>query len=254
MLGTGSGRTYSVVGDTVNLGSRIEGLAPAGGVATVPRRHVGSGVRRTSRRNASPSGVAPSPSTSCSSSACRPDEHADDDPGPATPRARSGRSERPDDLRALAAGLPDPDAEDLRRPDRRAAFLALDRKRGRERRLALRAAVTRSRRRNEDTRPEGHPRLRGNNAIPSRRPDRSRCSRRASSAAPPESSSASASPSTVTVIATGSESVRGCSRRPDSRPTGRWLTGGVAARVKTCRRVTSVPGSSSCLSALRSSW
>jgi adenylate cyclase len=33
VLGTGSGRTYSVVGDTVNLGSRIEGLAPAGGVA-----------------------------------------------------------------------------------------------------------------------------------------------------------------------------------------------------------------------------
>ena len=33
MLGTGSGRTYSAIGDTVNLGSRIEGLAPAGGVA-----------------------------------------------------------------------------------------------------------------------------------------------------------------------------------------------------------------------------
>jgi adenylate cyclase len=33
VLGTGSGRTYSVVGDTVNLGSRSEGLAPAGGVA-----------------------------------------------------------------------------------------------------------------------------------------------------------------------------------------------------------------------------
>ena len=33
VLGTGSGRTYSVVGDTVNLGSRIEALAPAGGVA-----------------------------------------------------------------------------------------------------------------------------------------------------------------------------------------------------------------------------
>jgi class 3 adenylate cyclase len=33
VLGTGSGRTYSAIGDTVNLGSRIEGLAPAGAVA-----------------------------------------------------------------------------------------------------------------------------------------------------------------------------------------------------------------------------
>jgi class 3 adenylate cyclase len=33
VLGTGSGRTYSVIGDTVNLGARIEGLAPVGGVA-----------------------------------------------------------------------------------------------------------------------------------------------------------------------------------------------------------------------------
>ena len=33
VLGTGGGRTYSAIGDTVNLGSRIEGLAPAGGVA-----------------------------------------------------------------------------------------------------------------------------------------------------------------------------------------------------------------------------
>jgi adenylate cyclase len=33
VLGTGSGRTFSAIGDTVNLGSRIEGLAPAGGVA-----------------------------------------------------------------------------------------------------------------------------------------------------------------------------------------------------------------------------
>ncbi|MEO5577387.1 MAG: adenylate/guanylate cyclase domain-containing protein [Gaiellaceae bacterium] len=33
VLGTGSGRTYSAIGDTVNVGSRIEGLAPPGGVA-----------------------------------------------------------------------------------------------------------------------------------------------------------------------------------------------------------------------------
>lgn len=33
VLGTGSGQTFSAIGDTVNLGSRIEGLAPAGGVA-----------------------------------------------------------------------------------------------------------------------------------------------------------------------------------------------------------------------------
>lgn len=33
VLGTGSGQTFSAVGDTVNLGARVEGLAPAGGVA-----------------------------------------------------------------------------------------------------------------------------------------------------------------------------------------------------------------------------
>jgi class 3 adenylate cyclase len=33
VLGRGSGRTYSAIGDTVNIGSRIEGLAPVGGVA-----------------------------------------------------------------------------------------------------------------------------------------------------------------------------------------------------------------------------
>ena len=33
VLGTGTGQTFSAIGDVVNLGSRIEGLAPAGGVA-----------------------------------------------------------------------------------------------------------------------------------------------------------------------------------------------------------------------------
>ena len=33
VLGSGRGRTYSAIGDTVNVGSRIEGLAPPGGVA-----------------------------------------------------------------------------------------------------------------------------------------------------------------------------------------------------------------------------
>jgi class 3 adenylate cyclase len=41
VLGTGSGRTYSAVGDTVNLGSRIEGLAPAGGVAISAETAIG---------------------------------------------------------------------------------------------------------------------------------------------------------------------------------------------------------------------
>ena len=33
VLGTAGGRTHTVIGDTVNTASRIEGKAPAGGVA-----------------------------------------------------------------------------------------------------------------------------------------------------------------------------------------------------------------------------
>nr|CAA9331372.1 MAG: Adenylate cyclase [uncultured Nocardioidaceae bacterium] len=36
LLGTAGGRTHTIIGDTVNTASRIEGRAPAGGVAIGP--------------------------------------------------------------------------------------------------------------------------------------------------------------------------------------------------------------------------
>jgi adenylate cyclase len=36
LLGASGGRTHTIIGDTVNIASRIEGQAPAGGVAIGP--------------------------------------------------------------------------------------------------------------------------------------------------------------------------------------------------------------------------
>ena len=57
VIGTGSGRTYSAVGDTVNLGSRIEALAPAGASRSARRRRSSSGAPRRSRSDGAGEGT-----------------------------------------------------------------------------------------------------------------------------------------------------------------------------------------------------
>ena len=194
VLGTGSGRTYSAIGDTVNLGSRIEGLAPAGGVAISAETARGSGGPRPSR--SAPSGEGPR-------------------------GAGRGAAARCACRRTLAAGLADPDAEHLGRPHRCAALLALDRERRRERRRALGAAVPRL---------AAAVRARGGQlglvleeVAPHRAAarDRRRCSRRASCAAPPGSSSASASRSGHAMAPSGSAGRR--ARSPSATASRRSI-------------------------------
>ena len=52
VLGTGSGRTFSAIGDTVNLGSRIEALAPPGGIAISAELAAGLEAASTERLGA----------------------------------------------------------------------------------------------------------------------------------------------------------------------------------------------------------
>ena len=167
VLGTGSGRTYSAIGDTVNLGSRIEGLAPPGGVAisaetakqlwgavTEPLDTVQRERARGAGRGAAPArGFRPASGRACGS----------------VRRAR----------RAAAPGRRTPRS----RPRRRTGTAP-----------STRGSGDASRRRSAGMRPATLPRPRGSSARRSRRRGRSTCSRPASCAAPPGSSCASASP------------------------------------------------------------
>ena len=202
VLGTGSGRTYSAIGDTVNLGSRIEGLAPAGGVAisaetaqhlrgaeTEPLDVVHVKGREqpvevllllalaTSGR-ACGSGAAPLRLRRMSVRGT--DAHR------ANPRVARSRAVTRATGRACGSGL--------RAPRGRAPARRTPRTRPRtptETAPSTRDSGAASRRRSAGTRPGARPRPRGSSARPSRSRGRSTCSRRASSAALPGSSCAS---------------------------------------------------------------